>query len=139
MGAVQVDPLTVAPRPARFASMLVYVVALAGWVTVMGLPKQAMTAFGWIWLATIAWNIRAPLRTHLDFVRDWSLPLAVLTVYLYSRGLADDLGFASVHVTAPIEPTAGCSMARCPPSCSKRTCAGGRANAARRRTGTTTS
>ena len=102
MGAVQVDPLTVAPRPARVASMLAYVVALAGWVTVMGLPKQALTAFGWIWLATNAWNIRAPLRTHLDFLRDWSLPLAVLTIYLYSRGLADDPGFVSVHVTAPI-------------------------------------
>ena len=56
-----------------------------------------------IWLATIAWNIQAPLRAHLDFPRDWSLPLLVLTVYLYSRGLADDLGFVSVHVTAPIE------------------------------------
>ena len=103
VGTVQVDPLTVAPRPARVASMLAYVVALAGWVTVMGLPKQALTAFGWIWLATIAWNIRAPLRTHLDFLRDWSMPLAVLTIYLYSRGLADDLGFVSVHVTAPIK------------------------------------
>jgi hypothetical protein len=87
----------------RVASMLAYVVALMCWVRLMGLPKQALPAFGWIWLATIAWNIRAPVRAHLEFLRDWSPPLAVLTVYLYSRGLADDLGFVSVHVTEPIE------------------------------------
>jgi hypothetical protein len=82
--------------------MLAYVVALTWWVAVIGLPKQALGAFAWIWLATIAWNIRAPWRAHLDFPRDWSIPLGVLTVYLYSRGLADDLGFVSVHVTEPI-------------------------------------
>ena len=103
MGDVQVDSRTVAPRLVRVASMLTYVVALTWWVRVMGIPKQALPAFAWIWLATIAWNILAPWRAHLDFLRDWSIPLAVLTVYLYSRGIADDLGFVSVHVTAPIE------------------------------------
>jgi hypothetical protein len=103
VGELPVETTTVAPRVLRVVSMLAYVVALACWISVMGLPRQALPAFGWIWLATIAWNIQAPLRTHLDFPRDWSLPLLVLTVYLYSRGLADDLGFVSVHVTAPIE------------------------------------
>jgi membrane-associated phospholipid phosphatase len=105
MGDVQVDSrtVTVAPRPVRVASMLTYVVALTWWVTVMGIPKQALPAIAWIWLATIAWNIQAPWRAHLAFLRDWSIPLAVLMVYLYSRGIADDLGFVSVHVTAPIK------------------------------------
>ena len=103
VGDVPVDSPTLAPRLVQVASLLAYVVALTCWVMVMGLPRQALPAFAWIWLATIAWNIRAPLRAHLDFPRDWSIPLAVLTVYLYSRGLADDLGFVSVHVTAPIE------------------------------------
>ena len=92
-----------APRLVRVASMLTYVVALTWWVKVMGIPKQALPAIAWIWLATIAWNIRAPWRAHLEFLRDWSIPLAVLMVYLYSRGIADDLGFVSVHVTAPIK------------------------------------
>ena len=103
VGELQVESRTVPPRVLRVVSMLAYVVALACWIAVMGIPRQALPAFGWIWLATIAWNVHAPLRAHLDFPRDWSLPLLVLTVYLYSRGLADDLGFASVHVTAPIE------------------------------------
>ena len=139
MGDVQVDSRTVAPRLVRVASMLTYVVALTWWVRVMGIPKQALPAFAWIWLATIAWNILAPWRAHLEFLRDWSIPLAVLTVYLYSRGIADDLGFASVHVTAPIESTAGCSVARCRLSTCRRSCAGTRAIAPHRGSGTTSS
>jgi hypothetical protein len=103
VGELQVETRTVAPRLLRVVSMLGYVVALAVWIAVMGIPRQALPAFGWIWLATIAWNVHTPLRAHLDFARDWSLPLLVLTVYLYSRGLADDLSFTSVHVTTPIE------------------------------------
>ncbi|MGH3333886.1 MAG: phosphatase PAP2 family protein [Nocardioidaceae bacterium] len=83
--------------------MLVYVVALSCWITLTGLPKSTLLAFTWIWLATIAWSIRAPWRAHLAFPRDWWPALAVLTVYLYSRGLADELGFVSVHVTEPVQ------------------------------------
>jgi hypothetical protein len=86
----------------RAASLLAYAVVLTGWITLIGLPKGTIPVFAWLWLATIAWNIQAPLRTHLAFPRDWSIPLGVLTVYLYSRGLADDLGFSKVHVTEPI-------------------------------------
>jgi hypothetical protein len=103
VGELQVETRIVSPRLLRIVSMSAYVVALACWIAVMGIPRQALPAFGWIWLATIAWNVQAPVRAHLAFPRDWSLPLLVLTVYLYSRGLADDLPFASVHVTAPIE------------------------------------
>jgi hypothetical protein len=87
----------------RVLSMLGYAAALTCWFVVMGLPKQVLPAFGLIWLATVAWNVQAPLRAHLAFLRDWSVPLLVLMVYLYSRGLADDLGVVSVHVTAPVE------------------------------------
>jgi hypothetical protein len=80
----------------------VFAAVLACWITFIGLPKGALPVFAWIWLATIAWNIRAPLRAHLDFPRDWSIPLAVLMIYLYSRGVADELGIVSVHVTEPI-------------------------------------
>jgi hypothetical protein len=86
----EVDAPTWSPRSVRVASMLAYAVALICWITVMGLPRQALPAFGWIWLATIAWNFGAPLRAHLAFLRDWLMPLGVLTAYLYSRGLADD-------------------------------------------------
>ena len=67
VGELQVETRIVAPRLLRAVSMLAYVVALAGWIAVMGIPRQALPAFGWIWLATIAWNVHAPLRTHLDF------------------------------------------------------------------------
>ena len=97
-----VEPPPTTPRSVRIAGVAVYLVALAGWVAVLGLPKQTLSAFLWIWLATIAWNIRAPWRTQLAFPRDWWPALAVLTLYLYSRGMADDLGFP-VHVIEPIE------------------------------------
>ena len=90
------------PSSARLVSMLVFAAVLAAWVITSGPPKQVVQVFGWIWLATIAWNIRAPWRAHLAFPRDWSLPLLVLIAYLFSRGLADEIGFVSVHVTEPI-------------------------------------
>jgi hypothetical protein len=80
---------------------MVYAVALAAYVATFGLPKQSIAAVAWIWLGVVAWDIRRPWRAHLAFARDWWPPLALLTVYLYSRGLADELGVA-VHVTEPI-------------------------------------
>ena len=82
--------------------MLVFAAALAASIAIWGPPKQVAEVFGWIWAATIAWNIRAPWRAHLAFPRDWSLPLLVLIAYLFSRGLADEIGFVSVHVTEPV-------------------------------------
>ena len=87
----------------RMVSMLVYTVALTTWVVVVGHPRQTLLVFAWIWLALVAWNFGAPWRDHLEFPRDWWPALAVLTVYMYSRGLANDLGFASVHVTEPVD------------------------------------
>jgi membrane-associated phospholipid phosphatase len=59
--------------------------------------SDPLIAFGWLWLATIAWRSDLPWRQHLVFLRDW-LPIAVLlVVYNISRGYADRL-FAP-HVT----------------------------------------
>jgi hypothetical protein len=95
MAEVQVAPAT--SVSSRALGALAYVIALTTWITVAGLPKQSLLAVAWIWLATIAWNVRAPLRRHLDFARDWGPAVAVLIVYLYSRGLADELGIVAVH------------------------------------------
>jgi hypothetical protein len=85
----------------RVSALLVYSVVLCAWIAVLGLPKQPFLVVGWMWLAVVAWNVRRPWRAHLEFLRDWWPPLALLAVYMYSRGLADELG-ASVHVTEPI-------------------------------------
>ena len=104
MGDVRVvSRWSATPRTTRALSMLVYLLSLSVYIAFLGLPKQTLTGFLWIWLATIAWNIRAPWRSQLAFPRDWWPSLAVLTLYLYSRGLADQLGFFSVHVTEPID------------------------------------
>ncbi|HSE08105.1 MAG TPA: phosphatase PAP2 family protein [Nocardioidaceae bacterium] len=100
---MRTEPRASTPPLVRLSSMLVYLVALTVWSVVIGLPKQTLTGFLWIWLALIAWNIRAPWREHLSFPLDWWPALAVLTLYLYSRGMADQFGFTSVHVTEPID------------------------------------
>jgi hypothetical protein len=84
--------------------MTVYAVALTGWFLVVGPPMRGtdvIVVFCWLWLATIAWNIHLPAREHLSFLRDWSVPMAMLLVYMYSRGLADELG-TPVQVTSAI-------------------------------------
>ena len=43
------------------------------------------------------------MAEHLHFLRDWWPPFAVLLVYLYSRGLSDDLGVFSVHFSEPVD------------------------------------
>jgi PAP2 superfamily protein len=100
-GEEQVRTRTAGPLALRVAGLLVYAVALCGWIAVVGLPKQPFTAVAFMWLAVVAWDVRRPWRAHLDFLRDWWPPLVLLAVYLYSRGLADELGFR-VHVTEPI-------------------------------------
>lgn len=87
----------------RVAGVLAYVVGMVVYLEYFGLPKQTVEAVLWIYLGTVAWDVRRPLREHLVFLRDWWPPFAVFTFYLYSRGLSDDLGIFSVHVTEPIE------------------------------------
>jgi hypothetical protein len=87
----------------RLVSLATYVVAITAYTLLVGIPKQSWVAIIWLWLLTIAWDVRKPVREHLAFLRDWSIPVALLLIYLYSRGISDDLGFADVHVTAPID------------------------------------
>ena len=100
-------PTLLAPPPrrtsarARLVALLGYAGLLLIWIRVLGIPNDTVQVFLWLWLGTIAWNIGAPARSHLAFLRDWSLPVAGLILYFYSRGLTDELGLA-VHVQMPI-------------------------------------
>jgi membrane-associated phospholipid phosphatase len=78
--------------------MLIWAVLFAVGTYFIGVPtSDPLIAFGWLWLATIAWRSELPWRQHLLFLRDW-LPIALLlVVYNVSRAWADDL-FAP-HVT----------------------------------------
>ena len=99
--------LTAAPtmttRPAtRTGAILGYATLLALWIWLIGIPNDTVGVVLWLWLATIAWNIEAPARTHLDFWRDWWLPVLCLIVYWFLRGLADEIG-TPVHIQLPID------------------------------------
>jgi membrane-associated phospholipid phosphatase len=88
-------------RKVRIVAMLAYAVLLAAYTRLLGIPNDTVSVFVWLWFGTIAWNIEAPRRYHLRFVRDWSIPLIGLIIYFYSRGLTDNLGFP-VHYSMPI-------------------------------------
>ena len=87
--------------PVRVGALLVYAGLLLLWCTTLGIPNDTVQVFIWLWFGTIAWHIEAPPRYHLNFLRDWWLPVAGLVIYFYSRGLTDELGLP-VHVTMPI-------------------------------------
>lgn len=81
-------------------ALTAYGVAFVLWCLEDGLPTDYMVAFGWLWLATVAWNLHRPWRSHLRFARDWIPIVVVLIAYDFSRGLADDL--SAPHVTEMI-------------------------------------
>ena len=60
------------------------------WIVLVGIPNDTLSVFACLWLGTIAWNIEAPPRRHLEFLRDWWPILVGLVIYFYSRGLADE-------------------------------------------------
>jgi membrane-associated phospholipid phosphatase len=99
VGTAVLPPVT--RRRARVIAMTVYAVALAAYTKLLGIPNDTVSVFVWLWFGTIAWNIEAPRRYHLRFVRDWSIPMIGLIIYFYSRGLTDELGLP-VHYTMPI-------------------------------------
>lgn len=101
--------------------------ALAGlWAVQIGVPADRVSIMVWLWLAAIMWRWGVPLRSHLDFVKDWWPAFAILVFWTYSRGLADNLG-APIRVTMPIEadrwlgggelPTQRLQALLCAPSC----------------------
>ena len=71
----------------RGPALAAYAIALGVWIVLIGVPTDPYQMFGWLWLATIVWNIQAPARSHLAFVRDWWLIFVGLILYLYSRGM----------------------------------------------------
>lgn len=85
----------------RFRAVAVYAVLLLVWIALIGVPNDPIGVFLWLWGAGIAWNIDAPRAYHLRFPRDWWPVLLGLTVYWFTRGLADNVGIP-VHVTMPI-------------------------------------
>ena len=94
-------PSATTRTPVRVGALLVYAGLLLLWCTTLGIPNDTVQVFIWLWFGTIAWHVEAPPRYHLNFLRDWWLPVAGLVIYFYSRGLTDELGLP-VHVTMPI-------------------------------------
>jgi membrane-associated phospholipid phosphatase len=94
--------VTGAPRRLdRLAARVCFLAAAGWWLAGVGIPTDPVSMFLWLWLATIAWRWGVPVRTHLEFARDWWPPLAVLLFYGYTRGLADHLGIVA-HQKMPI-------------------------------------
>ena len=85
-------------RKRRTVGMAIWAVAFAVFVAVVGVPtSDPLVAFGWLWLATIAWRNYLPWRQHLLFLRDWLPVVALLEFYNISRGSADNLFAPHVH------------------------------------------
>jgi membrane-associated phospholipid phosphatase len=87
-------------RRQRIIAMTVWAIVFTAGCFVLGVPTDSVLAFGWLWLATIAWNYRQPWRSHLRFLRDWAPIIVLLVVYNLSRGYADN---NSPHVHALID------------------------------------
>ena len=88
-------------RPVRAVAMTVYALALVAFSLTVGIPNDTVQVFLWLWVGTIAWNISAQPRYHLNFLKDWWIPVVGLIIYFYSRGLTDELGLP-VHIYMPI-------------------------------------
>ncbi|WP_285682948.1 phosphatase PAP2 family protein [Actinoplanes sp. NBRC 103695] len=89
-------------RRRRVIGMAVWTVVFAVGTYFIGVPtSDPLIAFGWLWLATIAWNNHWSWKRHLLFLRDW-LPISLLLiVYNVSRGYADN--YFAPHVTELID------------------------------------
>jgi hypothetical protein len=100
---VSIDDLRPVTRTGpRIVAMTAYAVLLLTYSHLLGIPNDTISVFVWLWFGTIAWHVESPWRYHLRFVRDWSIPLVGLVIYFYSRGLTDNLGWATVHYSMPI-------------------------------------
>lgn len=89
-------------RGPRLVAVGAWVVALVAWSSTIGIPNDPWAVLITLWLLTIAWNVEAPWRHHLGFLRDWSVPALLLAVYFYSRGWVDEFDI-TVHWVMPID------------------------------------
>ncbi|RYP85653.1 inositol phosphorylceramide synthase [Nocardioides guangzhouensis] len=87
-----------APRVVAFCVLALVFAAVS---VVDGPQNGYLKVLLWLWLASVCWNIAEHPRRHLEFLRDWSVPLALLVLYTYSRQLADNLG-TTIHVHEPV-------------------------------------
>lgn len=101
--AVVAQPTLARIDLARIAGFSLFVAGVVAWMEFRGLPRQGYQVVIILWLATVAWDVRRPVREHLAFLRDWWPPFAVLLLYLYSRGVSDNLGILSVSYQWPID------------------------------------
>ena len=92
-------PVTEGPSTKRRVfGMAVWTIVFAVGTYFIGVPtSDPLIAFGWLWLATIAWRNDRPWREHLRFLRDWLPICLLLAVYNISRGYADNLFAPHVH------------------------------------------
>jgi membrane-associated phospholipid phosphatase len=78
--------------------MLIWAAAFVIFVALVGVPtSDPLTAFGWLFLATVAWRSYLPWREHLLFLRDWVPVVLLLVVYNVTRGVAENLFAPHVH------------------------------------------
>lgn len=126
-----VDERTTTPWSWRAPALALYAIAFSAGIVLIGVPTDPFQLFAWLWVATIAFNIRAPWQSHLRFPRDWWPAFALLVLYLYSRGLSDEIISMPVHWTMPIRfdewlgggelPTARLQDALCASPCTSST------------------
>ncbi|HEU4490466.1 MAG TPA: phosphatase PAP2 family protein [Jiangellales bacterium] len=79
-----------------------YVVVLAVYVVVEGVPVDRLGQAAWIVGGIVAAMAGRPPAEHRRVLLDWAPFLAALVVYDHTRGIADTLGMP-VHVVEPIE------------------------------------
>lgn len=88
-------------RKRRVIGLVIWAVAFVAFVALVGIPtSDPLEAFGWLWLATIAWRNYQPWREHLKFLRDWLPVVVLLEIYNITRGSADN--FFAPHYTPMI-------------------------------------
>ena len=97
----------------RWVARAFFLLLAGAWAVGIGVPADRVTMFFWLWLAAVMWRWGVPLRSHLDFARDWWPAFAILVFWTYSRGLADNLG-APIRVHEPISADRWLGSATCP-------------------------
>jgi membrane-associated phospholipid phosphatase len=99
----RVSPDDDSTRPSvRALAVGVFLISFVAVVYVHGWPQDIISTFAWLWLFSVAWNIEGQPIKRFIFIRDWSLALVLLVLYIYTREIADNLGM-TVRYSEPIE------------------------------------